>query len=465
MQLLRLCSPIVFLAVASCAASAAPAAPSGNAPPLLQPPSVTDTEPAQQPPASASTAPSAQNAVEALPPGASGPTKATPSKLADFEAIALASNPALARANARVRAAQGKWVQVGLAPNPTAGYAASEIGDEGRAGQQGAVIGQEFVLGGKLDLNRAVAAKELQQAQQQSDAQRQRVINDVRIQFYRVLIAQEKVTLAERLVKIGGQAVDTTERLFKAQDASRADLLQARIESNSARILAENAGNERLSAWRAMAAVIGQPELPLSPVSGELHDGLTKIEWNDALQTVLSMSPEVAIARSEVERARCSLSRAQAEPIPNVDLQLTAQHDNATSDDIVGVQAVFPIPIWNRNQGGISQAQGELAAAASNVSRVELSLQQRLATAYARYANARQQVDHYEKEILPDAQSSLDLVNEGYRQGEFYFLGLLTAQRTYFQMNLAYLDALLQLHESSIEIDGMLLRGSLQSAE
>ena len=173
----------------------------------------------------------------------------------------------------------------------------------------------------------------------------------------------------------------------------------------------------------------------------------------------------MAGAQAGVERARAAVDRAYAEPIPNVDVQLTGQHDNSTGDNILGVQAVIPIPIWNRNQGGISKAQAEFAAAKSDVARVQLSLQQRLADVYQRYANARHQVERYEQNILPDAQASLDLINEAYRQGEFGYLALLTAQRTYFQTNLAYLDSLRQLRETMIEIDGFLLRGSLQTGE
>ena len=123
-------------------------------------------------------------------------------------------------------------------------------------------------------------------------------------------------------------------------------------------------------------------------------------------------------------------------------MQFTAQHDNATTSDIAGVQAVIPVPIWNRNQGGIAKADAELSAAQADVARLQLALQQRLAVAFERYSNARQQVDRYESEILKDAQSSLDLVNSAYKQGEFGYLLLLTAQRTYFQTNLAYLDSL-----------------------
>ena len=199
--------------------------------------------------------------------------------------------------------------------------------------------------------------------------------------------------------------------------------------------------------------------------AGDAHAGLANIQWEQALERTVSASPEVAAAQAAVERARAVVDRAYAEPIPNVDLQLTGQHDNATGDNILGVQAVIPIPIWNRNQGGISKAQAEFAAAKSDVSRVQLSLQQRLADVYQRYANARHQVERYEQNILPDAQASLDLINEAYRQGEFGYLALLTAQRTYFQTNLAYLDSLRQLRETMIEIDGFLLRGSLQTGE
>lgn len=51
------------------------------------------------------------------------------------------------------------------------------------------------------------------------------------------------------------------------------------------------------------------------------------------------------------------------------------------------------------------------------------------------------------------------------RRGETGFLNLLTAQRTYSQTNLAYLDALRELRTASAEIDGLLLANSLQAGE
>ena len=114
--------------------------------------------------------------------------------LAQLEDMAARCNPTLAQAAARVQAAHGQYVQAGLYPNPVVGYQASEIGDEGRAGQQGGFIGQEVVTAGKLRLNRDIASQEIRQAEYAWEAQRFRVLSDVRRAFYDVLVAQRRWT-------------------------------------------------------------------------------------------------------------------------------------------------------------------------------------------------------------------------------------------------------------------------------
>lgn len=108
-------------------------------------------------------------------------------------------------------------------------------------------------------------------------------------------------------------------------------------------------------------------------------------------------------------------------------------------------------------------AQARIAAAEGEVERLSLELRNRLAVAFERYANAHQQVQQYAQSILPDAQESLKLVREAYASGQIGYLQLLTTQRTYFQANLAYLDALRELRQSVALIDGLLLVDSLQT--
>lgn len=384
--------------------------------------------------------------------------------LSRVENLALANNPTLVQANARVLAAQGRRVQAGLYPNPEVGYAASEIGDDGRAGQQGAFVAQEFVRGQKLKLSQQVASQEIRQAIRELEAQRMRVLNDARREFYSVLVAQESVRVTEELVAIAEKAVSVSGELLEAQESGRVDLLQASVELESVRIGLTNAKLRYQSAWRRLTAVAGIPGMAPATAMGDLRVLPVNLTWDEELSRILGSSPQIAAARTGVARSRWALRRAQAEPIPNIDVQTNVQYDNATGYTLAGVQVGIPLPLYNRNQGGIREANAGLMAATAEVGRVELALQEQLATVFERYAQAQNQVEKYSKEILPTAKRSLELVTLGYQSGEFGYVALLTSQRTFSMANLSYLSALDEMWSSAIEIDSLLLANSLQNS-
>jgi len=381
--------------------------------------------------------------------------------LADFEGLALGNNPTLRQAAANVQAARGRWLQVGLYPNPIGGYVGTEIGNEGRAGQQGSFISQELVTGGKLRLNREIASQEIRRLEAEAAAQRGRVLNDVRIYFFEALVAQRGVELAGELVRIGEQGADTANRLLQAKEVSYVDVLQASVELETARLQGVNARNRQLSTWRRLAVVVGVPQMQPVILAGQVDRLSPPIAWEDAVAKLIAQSPELAAAQIRINRARSAAQRAGVQSVPNVNVQAMVQHDNATTDDIVSVQIGMPIPVLNRNQGGIQQTQAELIASCANAERVALMLQSRLAVVFEAYTNARNQAEAYSTRVLPSARRSLDIVNGGYRQGEFNFLTLLTAQRTYFQANVAYLSAISELRRSEAMIEGLMLSDSL----
>jgi cobalt-zinc-cadmium efflux system outer membrane protein len=420
---------------------------------------VTRFTPSTEPPPAQP--PEEPDSSELIPPGMLSPPATGPLTLADLESVALNNNPALTAASARLRAARGNWQQVGLPPNPVLSYAATEVGNEGQAGQQGMFVGQELVLGHKLRLNRNVASYELRLAEQELAARRLRVLNDVRIGYFQVLAAQRKLELARHVVGLAQQGVQTTEKLLQLLEVSQSDLLSARIEVNAARITLQQAAAEHAAAWRRLRAVLGTPDAPPAPLAGDLASNLPDFDWDTVLRQLLASSPELAAAQAQIGRARWALSRARAEPVPNVQLSLGVQFDDATDDVITGMQLGVPVPLLNRNQGAIAQANAELAATRAEALRIQLQLQQRLAAVFERFESSRAQVRLYQREILPDSQRSLELVSAGYRQGELSFLSYLNAQRTFAQTHREYLDALRQLRTAAVEIEGLLLRDGL----
>jgi cobalt-zinc-cadmium efflux system outer membrane protein len=383
--------------------------------------------------------------------------------LADLEQIAAQNNPTLVMASAQVAAARGRQVQAGLYPNPMLGYSGMEMGDDDTAGMQGGFVNQQFITGGKLRLDRAVAGQEIRESRYLYDVQSLRVLSDVRLRFYQSLVAQRRMELTDQLRALSQELVQSSQQLLEGRQLSENDLLQAEIESQETELLTISSRNQLNEAWQRLVAVIGMPMLEMRPLVGDLDSNLPHYDWQQCTHAVMTGNPELAAAWARVHRARLAIQRARRENIPNIDVMASVHHMNTNGDDVAGVQVGMPIPILNRNQGNIMAAEAELVEACNDVRRIELALQDGLAVAFRGYADARQQSDLYRNEILPRAQRSLDLVTRGYGEGQVDYLTLLTSQRTYIRVNLSYLDRLGELWRTMISIDGKLLTDGLKT--
>ncbi|MFN0018613.1 MAG: TolC family protein [Pirellulaceae bacterium] len=443
------------------------AAPQRPAPPQVPAAAVPPVQPGPviQPAKFEETVPPPAVPPEALPQGTLKPVVGGALTLAELEEMAMSANPSVARAAALVQAASGNYTQVGLPPNPTVGYEGQQIGSRGLAEQDGVFINQEIVRGGKLKLNRQVAAQEWARAEHELAAQQQRVQTDVRIAFYNVLIAQSQEDLFRELEDSSKAMIEYSEKLQKAGERSRPEVIQVILEREKLVTGSRNANRRRSAAWQELATVVGDPRLPPARLEGDADESHTNYEWESTLQRLLSTSPEVGAAIANVERARWAVQRALVEKVPNVTVQgLVNARDNGIGGRSDGSLTIgVPLPIWNRNQGGVIQAQGQVAAAERALEQLELDLQNRLALVFERYSNARDFEDRYEK-LLKGLTDEWLKQNEMLREGgEASQLDVILFQRTYAQTKLDYLDALRERRKAEAEIEGMLLSGSLQS--
>lgn len=379
-----------------------------------------------------------------------------------YEQTALASNPAVAEAAANLEAAKWRCYQARLRNNPSAGYTASEVGNEGQAGQQGFYVQQTVTPRRKRWSRIDVAAREVEVASQQLAIQQQRVLTDVRRRFIAVVIAQTRIDTMQRLLEVSTKAADSAQRLFASGETPKADYLQTRLDADRMRLELLSARQQLDRNWRSLNAVAGMRNSgPAQPLTADIDNVVHFISYDEALPALLQASPEVAKAMANIQRARSEVHRQRMEVIPDVTANVSVQYDNATQYTVTGIQAGMPLPILDRNQGNIGSACSQLTAAQQQLERLELRLQQDLASAHADYANAYQRVMEYQKGLLPSSKETRDLVVRAFQQGEIGFLQLLNAQRTFFQVSLDYLDELENYWARSYEIDGMLLTGSL----
>lgn len=389
--------------------------------------------------------------------------------LEQLQQMALANNPTLAQAKAGVRAAAGRTRQAGLWPNPTIGYMGDEIrGGSFGGGEQGVFVQQNVILGNKLGLDRKVHAAEGNQAVAEADEQRLRVENGVRIAFYQSLAAQQMVEMRAKLSALANDAVETTRQLFNVGQADQPDVLQAQVEADQAELAVITEQQEQLRAWRVLAAVVGQPELPLTRLAGNLED-LPQLNAEQILQTTLRDSPAMKIAQLGVTRADAELTRARRESIPDLFLrggyannleQLGTSQPQSVGSEFFAEVGVN-VPIFNRNQGNIQAAEADRERAAAEVQRVALVLRQMAAPVLQGYASSRAVADRYHASTLPNARQAYELYLQKYNEGAAAYPQVLIAQRTLFQLESGYIAALENVWIGAATLQGLLLTDGL----
>jgi len=390
--------------------------------------------------------------------------------LADLEKIALAHNPTLSEAQAEVQASIGRKVQSHLYPNPMVGYEGREINDSTvyRGGEHGLFVAEPIVTAGKLGLSRHVYGAEQDQAKSMAAVQHDRVINAVRIAYYRVLEAQQRVQLKGQLADLSHRAVVTAGQLANVGQADQPDVLQSRVDAGRADLELLAARTEQERAWQELVATVGDPALPQAPLAGKLDEPPPEFDEKHALDDILNQSPEVEAATMAVTRAEWALKRAQAEKFPDIDLRGGLAYNRELLNPMgrpVGwegeAQVGVRIPIFNRNQGNIQAADAGLERARQELERMKLSLRVRFAGLFRDYSDARQTARLYRQQMLPDAQKAHDLYLDKYQQMAAAYPQVLIAERTLLQLKEEYNRALLSEWESAIAIEGYLLTDGL----
>jgi cobalt-zinc-cadmium efflux system outer membrane protein len=391
--------------------------------------------------------------------------------LSELQKVAAENNPTLCQAETEIRAAQARRQQSGLYPNPTVGYTGDEIrGGSIGGGKQGFFVSQPIVTAGKLGKSRKILAEEVRLSEVEAEEQKMRVENAVRIVFYRVLAAQEMVEAQRDLARIAQDNAETERRLSNTGQADEPEVLQAEVEARRMQMAVRVRENTLRQEWRGLTAVLGKPDLPLQVVAGNLEKDLPQLNEEQVVETIAKGSPAVRIASISTARAQAVLTRAKAEPVPDLQLRAGAEYSGEQIAGInrsVGWEGIAEVgvilPLWNRNQGNIAAARQDIDRAQREEKRVELTLRERAAAMLDQYASARIMADEYREGILPRATKAYSLLVDKYGKMLASYPVVLNSQNTLYQLHLEYVATLENVWTTGIALQGYLLTDGLEA--
>jgi cobalt-zinc-cadmium efflux system outer membrane protein len=119
----------------------------------------------------------------------------------------------------------------------------------------------------------------------------------------------------------------------------------------------------------------------------------------------------------------------------------------------VAVGFSVPLPLFNRNEGSIREAEHLVAKAGEEKRATDVKVNAIMTESYQNLSVALATITSLKEDILPAATQTFASINTAYLQGKFGYLDVLDAQRTLFEARQQYLDALASYHENVAEIE------------
>jgi len=380
-------------------------------------------------------------------------------------ALALRRNPELAAFGKERYAMEDALLQAGVLPNPVLDITGDNLGNarKAEAGDRSTTIqiGQLIELGGKRAARIRAAESGRDLANWDYEAKRIEILSLVAQRFVDVLAAQQRQTLAAEAVALSRQVSDAVARRVQAGKVSPVEETKARLTQAGAEVELEQARREGIAVRNALGALWGNPSPRFEKAVGDLEQAASLPAYEQLAQRVRD-NPELARWSSEIERRRAGVDAEKAKAVPDVTLTARVARFSQFDDRAYVVGISLPLPLFNRNQGGILEASRRLDKAGDELRAAENRVLTDLTRTYQRLAAIAKEIGTLRTILLPGAQSAFEAASKGYQLGKFGFLDVLDAQRTLFQTRTQNLRALADYQRGVSEME-RLVGGPLEA--
>jgi cobalt-zinc-cadmium efflux system outer membrane protein len=306
----------------------------------------------------------------------------------------------------------------------------------------------------------AVAAKRVLEAQYQDAARRS--IDNLYTAYVDVLAARQNVRYALASVEGLGKVLLVTQRLYEKDQTNRADVNRVKVQVDSARIGLADAEESLRRSRRILGGLLNLPPLESETleVRGAIRDpGVVPPPIDEMLGVALAARPDLVSYRLGVGRAQADVRLALANRFADVYVlyQPYTFQDNAPlglkSAHSWALGVTLPLPIYNRNQGGIQRAKLNVTQTRVELAAIERQVITEVRQAEAQYAVTRDAVGRIRDDLLPSARQVRDDTYRLYTAGEVNVVVYLDAQRDYNDVVKQYLDAAVRHRRSTLALN------------
>lgn len=386
-------------------------------------------------------------------PEAMKPTVPIPSvlrlSLNDAVALFLRQNLDLIMTSFGIDFARGQQITARLFPNPALAIGSIAGFTQGHtarnSGQITATVQQLFEMAGKRGYRIESAAFGAQSAEANFEDAIRQLTFTVKDAYFRVQLAQRRLALAEENRDRFARILEVNTIRFKKGYIAEVDLIRIRLQVVDFQSQVIQAIQEADGARNDLRLLLG-----VSPATDLLLT--TELDYHrvdpdiEALRlAALEARPDIRLKRLAQSQRLADLKLARAYRYPDVTLGASYAFQGRQGPDLPqqwGFNVGVPLPLFNRNQGGIAQAEVAVQTAEVDLRKTLLEVESQVDIAYRNLIQSRRLVEAYRAGVLEDARLTLTIVEKAYERGGATILDLLDAARTSRTIQLNYIETL-----------------------
>ncbi|MFQ5709538.1 MAG: TolC family protein [bacterium] len=358
---------------------------------------------------------------------------------------ALKANPELQSVENVIKAKQGAHRQAGAAPNP-------EIG--GVLGNRSQIfeVGQEIEFPGKRKARVDQAGEDVQVARQELKQIQVQIAAQTALLFFDVLAAQRKRELLQENLAVNERFLQAARRKFEQGFGNKLDVVKGQVEVLRAKRLLLEARQELLNKQEHLKILLRVAADDTLRLQGQIERStFTARVLLDSLLTLANRAhPALLAEQHKLKGAQFAMRAARLAARPDFALDFEGGVEDNESRFEVGLR--FPLALWDRKKGAQAEALFLKQSAEFGVESARLELTRRVRAAFRVYASTAQSVRLFEDSLLQEAKSAAETARQAFESGNFRFLDLVDAQRTYLDSALEYNESLHNLRAAEINL-------------
>ncbi len=380
--------------------------------------------------------------------------------LSEAMALFLKQNLDLLIARYGIESSKGQQITARLFPNPVAQIGTVASFTQGNTpANSGALtmqVQQLFELAGKRGYRIESAGFGVQSAEADFEDAIRQLGFTIKDAYYRVLVAQRRLALAEENRDRFARILDVNTIRFKKGYIAEVDLIRIRlqvVDFQSQVIESIQEGESARADLRQLLRLSPASKLELTT---EMDYRRVDPDMGKLRSVALDVRPDIKSRRALVAQREADLKLAKAFRVPDVTIGAgySIQGPRGPDNPQMGILNLgVPLPLFNRNQGGIVQAEVGVQSAQAELDRTVNQVENQVDVAYHNLLQSRRLVEAYLAGVLEDARSTFTIVERAYERGGATILDLLDAARTSRTIQQNFIEALFSYQRNLFQLE------------